>query len=360
MKPTLTATLVLACLAAAPTLGAAALQDIAKVRLRFAPAEGTVLAKTFDQTHGLVMRDSQIAGDDKAQIAMDQIELETRTLVSCTDEYLEVGPERPLAFRRKHDRVGFVANATRGAQEERIDTLTGHGAIGGHVVAFTWVPEEGDYGKRYVGPESEESFLPDLVAATSLEGLLPEREVSIGDEWTIPLMNMREVLAPGGEMTIRYERTTSILLARTLVMGVAGGLWEAFEGEPGGTVKARLESVRAEDGRRIAEVLLSIDLHCEVDQTELANELRNAIELSAGMSVAEAHLTLDLRGGGVLRWDVDRGLPVALELVCEEEVISEHVLGERTSDSPILHPVSESQRLHLSGAVRVEATFEVK
>jgi hypothetical protein len=161
-------------------------------------------------------------------------------------------------------------------------------------------------------------------------------------------------------MPIRYERTASILLARTLIMGVGGGLWEAFATEPTGSFKARLEGVREEDGRRLADVVLLVDVHCEVDQTELANQLRNAIELSAGMSVAEAHLTLDLQGGGRMVWDVDRGLPVSLEMVCEQEVISEHRLAERTSDTPILHPVSESQRLHLAGALRVDATFEVK
>jgi hypothetical protein len=253
-----------------------------------------------------------------------------------------------------------VANATRGAQEERVDTLTGHGALGGHVVAFTWVPEEEAYGKHYLGVESEEPYLATLDAQANLEGLLPGREVRVGDEWSIAPMRLRDVLAPGGEMPIRYERTASILLARTLIMGVGGGLWEAFATEPTGSFKARLEGVREEDGRRLADVVLLVDVHCEVDQTELANQLRNAIELSAGMSVAEAHLTLDLQGGGRMVWDVDRGLPVSLEMVCEQEVISEHRLAERTSDTPILHPVSESQRLHLAGALRVDATFEVK
>jgi hypothetical protein len=173
-------------------------------------------------------------------------------------------------------------------------------------------------------------------------------------------MRLRDVLAAGGDQPMRYERTGSILLARTLVMGVGGGLWQAFLSEPTGTFSARLERVREADGRRLAEIALKLDVRCDVDQTALANRLRNSIELSAGMSFAEAHLTLDLQGEGQLVWDVDAGLPVVLQLVCEQEVISEHVQAERASDTPILHPVSESQRLHLGGALRVDVGFERK
>lgn len=105
--------------------------------LRFAPAEGSRVRRTIE---------------------IDNVVL--RTL----DEYRKVGGGRPLVLQRTFE------EAT--------------GPFAGTSVVFTWIPEEGAYGKYYDAREASESALRDLTEDLDLRALLPASAVAPGDTWT--------------------------------------------------------------------------------------------------------------------------------------------------------------------------------
>jgi len=118
-----------------------------KVELRFAPAEGSRVRRT----------------------------IESGTLVLRTlDEYLEVGNGRPLRLRRVFERSGNPLEGTS--------------------VVFTWVPEEGAYGKYYDAREGPESALRELAEDLDLRALLPASAVAVGEHWQVSGETLGDVL----------------------------------------------------------------------------------------------------------------------------------------------------------------------
>ena len=108
-----------------------------KVELCFAPAEGSRVRRTIEAEHVVL-----------------------RTL----DEYRKVGDGRPLLLRRTFEEAPAP--------------------FAGTSVVFTWIPEEGAYGKYYDAREASESALRDLTEDLDLRALLPSSAVAPGDTWT--------------------------------------------------------------------------------------------------------------------------------------------------------------------------------
>ena len=117
-----------------------------KVELRFAPAEGSRVRRTIEVDH-----------------------LVLRTL----DQYLKVGDGRPLLLRRQFEEIRM--------DDQQVSQLSGTSVV------FTWVPEEGTYGKYYDARESSESTLRDLPEDLDLRALLPASPVAVGDSWSMPV-----------------------------------------------------------------------------------------------------------------------------------------------------------------------------
>ena len=134
--------------------------------------------------------------------------------VEVTDEYRSVGDGRALAFRRSFDEISFVADATvpREGTDPLFDTLYATGPLRGTSVVFAWQPDEQQYGKYYDAEEADEEYLADLASDMDLLCLLPKGDVSAGDEWRIQPAALRDVLAAGGRMPLRYQRTGNVML----------------------------------------------------------------------------------------------------------------------------------------------------
>ena len=147
-----------------------------KFELRFAPAEGSRVRRTIEVDHVVL-----------------------RTL----DEYQKVGDGRPLLLRRKFEEASspFVGTS----------------------VVFTWVPEEGAYGKYYDARESSESALRDLTEDLDLRSLLPASAVAVGDTWTAPAAGLRDVLSREvGECTLTLASVQNTLATVDVSLQPAG------------------------------------------------------------------------------------------------------------------------------------------
>ena len=147
-----------------------------KFELRFAPAEGSRVRRTIEVEHVVL-----------------------RTL----DEYRKVGDGRPLLLRRTFEEAP--------------------GPFAGTSVVFTWVPEEGAYGKYYDARESVESALRDLAEDLDLRSFLPARAVALGDRWTSSAAGLRDVLGRElGECTLTLASVQGALATVDVALPRAG------------------------------------------------------------------------------------------------------------------------------------------
>jgi hypothetical protein len=322
-------------------------------RLEFAPPEGLRINKTFVLRHSLVVVEDQLLGKDYEQMSQDQLELESGLWMALNDTFQKVDGGRPTVFRRRFENVHLEAQAAMPSPTgPKTDLLQATSPLTDKSVIFTWIDEDGEYGRYYDVLDGVEEVLPRIAVDMNLAFLVPGREVAVGEQWSIPPAATRDLFGFGGDLPLDFTRDADILLARSLMFGVGGSLWHAYDAPPQGKVTAVFQEVRTIAGRRMAAVKLSVDLTIDVDQTELARATRNAIEITGGIEVDRAGLKIGLKGDGELLWDLERNVPHKLELVCEENV--ETTRETHRGDLPVLHAVTPSQRLRLVGALRVD------
>lgn len=324
-------------------------------RLEFRPAPGARQAKTWVDTHKLVLVGLSLVRDGLEQSTTEQVEVQSVRRLDLVDEYRRGGEGRPLELWRDFERLRLRADlALRRAEEPLNDVLYANGVVSGTSVVFTWQPELGEYGRYYDRAEADEAQLARMAEEADLRSFLPGREVSAGDEWTVPTDAARQLFSPGGDLEMRFEKTPHVLFARSLMMGVGGGLWNAFGEGTQGALRARYAGPREVEGRRVGVVELVVELHSRVDQTELANRLRNVVELVQGVEVREAWLDLQVALRGELTWDLEAGLPHALVLTGDEKVHTYRRIGGLSIEVPEPQRPPEVQEVRMDGIVRIE------
>ena len=346
-----------------PTLSRASTEPLReplqeKVLLQHAPAPKTRFFKRLELRHALIVKESKTLGREIDATNLDQLEVETRLLIHHFDDYVD--PAKGV-FRRRYDDIRLDAQAAlptpTGPQS---DSLFADSPLNGKSVVFTKM-ENGEYGRYYDVEEGPEELLPRLAIDTSMACLLPDHPVAPGDEWEIEPAALRDMLGYAGDLELIFTRDMNdILLARNMLFGVGGSLWYAFASPPTGVVKAKLEEISDRQGRPMGIIALNVDITCDVDQTELANKNRNAIEITGGFRCESATLQVKLNGNGKLFWDLDNNLPFKMNIVMAEEVVTSHKWGERETDTPMMFPAAPSQRVELIGVVRLDLSTTIQ
>jgi hypothetical protein len=297
--------------------------------LRFAPAAGTKLRKAYKAEHEL--RIDQIAyGDGEGGLVADGSSgwvSGTQRLV-FRDEYVRVDAARPRELVRTYEEMngnGTLTVAQGGADKPKEKPHTeksrAEGPLQGNRVRFTWVDEEQGYSRCLDAFDDEESLVVPLRCEFDYLGLLPPGEVATGDTWSVDPVHAREILAPGGDLSM--TPTGGNLFGRTMEIGVAGDFADFLQ-EFDGTIQATYGGTREVEGTadrpaaRVGVVALDLHLIAHADRTQLyrmampQNERRRPERLEAAL------LDYALTAKGELLWDLDRGHFHALSLEGQE------------------------------------------
>jgi len=184
-----------------------------KVELRFAPVEGSHVRRTItiDQT--------------LAAKGVDPIT--THKVLRTIDQFRKVGEGRPLLLQRRFEKIDWGSS--------RVPPLQGTSVV------YTWVPEEGAYGKYYDAAESKESALRDLAEDLDLRALLPTGAVALRDTWSVPAAKLGGVFTPLGDLEV-----------------------SGYLAESTGECKLTLASVTEQQGHSLATVELALKFEGKV------------------------------------------------------------------------------------------------
>jgi hypothetical protein len=278
--------------------------------------------------------------------------LRTERRLTVNDEVLRLDATRPTEVRREYQTVEMSAHMEPvGVQDIPMPTsdivLTSE--VAGKSVIWTWVPQEGQFGRYYDGVEAKESILPYLREDLGLRALLPGRAVQVGSTWKIDPLALRDVLEPGGRLSLTSDRG-SRLLKRNIGAGMGGGLYHLFSGQATGNVVAKLSRV---DGD-VAVVTLTLDRVRYL--ADLANYVTENIlgrESAAGLDITGGRLILDLNGEGTLFWDISKGRAKAFELKADQSV-------EMTFDSVHANKKKMVERMKMVGGLVGQYTTSAK
>lgn len=286
----------------------------AEVALRFAPAEGAAVSKTFTSTASLEGGDLRVVmdGQEVPPEFLPEIELtvESAMVYAFTDRYASVADGRPTVLLRTYDEIDETHEMTtsivglEGSDDvDEEQGTTGSSTLEGRTVRFAWDAEEGEYARSFEGGDGDVALLEDLEEDTDLRGLLPGGEIEVGDRWEVDAEDFAAWFLPGGDLGVVYEGDGADDMN-------ADPTETSFDGE----LVLKLTGVHDEGGERLA----AIDVEGDVTMTVVAPTDLDDIPVVDGDATETTTSRYELTGE--LIWNVSAGRLARAELEAETTV----------------------------------------
>jgi len=329
-----TQTLLVAAISA-PALLAFALPREA---IRFAPSEGAAVKKSFETITRLTMDDMSMTmnGSDMGMAPEMEMDVVSTSTVTVNDVFVAVADGVPAKLKRTYESIGTDINVEMsidmmGETQENDSSGTGSSELEGETVLFAWDADAEEHDVTFADEEGDEELLVGLVEDMDMRGLLPEDEVSEGDEWDIPLTVLPDILAPGGDMHLDIE------MDGMEGAGMAGGgmdptmmsnmremFGDLLEGEATGT----FSGTREVDGVRVAVIDFTIDISTARDMSDMMEEMMGEnLPVEVDMSVERVDIEFTMTGSGTLLWNLKGGHLHSFELTGETTIAMDMEVG---------------------------------
>lgn len=310
-------------------------------RVRFAPAEGSSLTKTFENKANLSLDEYTISGTGGGQAPEMEMTFTSTQKLVVSDEYVKNRDGAPAKLKRSYDELNGDMSMTMkmsimGQSQSNDQNMRSKSELEGKKVAFTWDAEKKEYTKAFDPAEDKPDLLKGLTEDLDLRGLLPTGEVKEGDEWDIALDGLQAVLTPGGNLSLVPENADE----KSLKMGSEMSSMSNMIGDKlEGTAKAKLVALKEVDGVKCGQIHLELKIHSSADMTETARKALAGAEVPAGVESLEIdHLDIEFKfeGEGELLWDLEGGHLRTFDLSGQTNIKSEQgmnvgVMGKKMS-----------------------------
>lgn len=262
--------------------------------LRFAPAEGSSLVKTFTSESQAEAAQIKITVDGQELppevLGEMRLAFQQKQKLVVTDRWVKTAGGRPLELDRTYDElVQTEHNVSKmpGMAEEKVEEKVETSELEGATVRFSWNSTNEAYEAAFAGEERGEELLEELEEDLDFRGFLPSEAVEVGDTWDLEGRAFRAFLSPGGILHFREEGQEE--------EDDDGGASKQFTENLEGKGKATFENVREKDGRRLARIVIEAQLKSSAEDAGL-----------------DAQMELDVEGQ--ILWDLDAKRIDSLEL----------------------------------------------
>jgi len=285
-------------------------------KLRFAPAAGTKLTRTFENKTEFSLDDLSLKMNGQESPMKPEVEMTTNQSlkVVVNDEFVKVREGAPAVLRRKFDELGTVMKVDAkiemmGTSTPQNKSGTGKSELTGKTVVFTWDEEAKDFKTAFDPAEEKSELLKGLHEDMDLRALLPKDEVKVGDEWDVEVGQLSGVIAPGGELKIKPEEKPDAESPMGMGdMGGMGGISDWLGDSMTGKAKAKFTGMREVGGHSYAVISLDVKAKGSKDLTEL---VKGAMEKQARegmtMETKSVDVEFEIAGQGELLWDIEAG-----------------------------------------------------
>jgi hypothetical protein len=280
-------------------------------KLAFQPEPGTQLTKSYAMAIEFSLDDISLIvdGQDVGQM-LGQLEMnfEQDVRIQVTDTYKAVADGRPTELLRTFDELAATGHVDVTPAEMEMPEFTSSSTLEGKTVLFRWDEEAGEYERSFHEDSGDEELLEGIEEDMDLRVFLPASEVSKDESWSVDLADLRSVMSPGGNLRMLPEGIDVDMKS----MEAFEELLE-FEDLLEGECKCTFKGVREENGARVAEIAVELEVGTTQDLSEFLEEvIHTAIEASGAdeavdLTVDTADFNLDFEGTGVLLWDLGAG-----------------------------------------------------
>jgi hypothetical protein len=286
-------------------------------KVAFQPEAGASLTKTFTIAGDFALDEMSMVVDGQdlgAMIGQFEISMKQESKIEVTDVYKAVGEGRPTELLRTFEALAGSMQIDVTPAPAEMPEMATTSPLEGKTVAFRWDAEKNEYERSFHESEGEEDLLEDLEEDMDLRVFLPDSEVAQDDSWSVELAELECIAMPGGNLSMQPENMPDVDPA-TMEMfeEMFGDLGDDFGDLLEGECTCTYKGTREENGARVAEIAIEIDVAATVDLAEvLEKAIRAAIEMQGegievDLSLDQADLNLDFEGSATLLWDLKAG-----------------------------------------------------
>ncbi|MAE29854.1 MAG: hypothetical protein QF724_11550 [Planctomycetota bacterium] len=331
--------------------------------LVFAPAKGLTLTKTFtsEGDFGLDNMSMLMNGQESPMMPDMEMSFNTAQTIVVVDEYGKVDDGQPLKLTRTFDELStnieVSSSMDMGGESQAEDqSIESSSELEGLTVEFTWDAEEEEYTKEFPDGDGDDDLLEGLFEDMDLRVLLPDDEVSKGDEWEIDPSDLKSILAPGGDLALEPEEMED----GGMSMGPSPGgmdFSEMFGDLLEGEATATFEGTREVDGLEVGVITLVVEIDSANDMTDMLEDMVGSEELPEGMEMSfdRMDVEIELEAEGTLYWDVSGGHVHSFDLSGELALMIDMAM---TMDIPGQGEMTVENTMEMSGTMSQELAVE--
>jgi hypothetical protein len=293
--------------------------------LAFGPEAGTSLTKTFTATSQFELDDLSllVSGQDVAEMIGEvSFSIGTESKIEVSDTYKAVAGARPAELLRTFEDLGadvnIVVAPNPGGME--MPDMSSSSELEGKTVLFRWNEEEEAYDKSFADGDGDESLLEGLEEDMDLRLFLPASEVAPDDSWTVELKTLTGLMSPGGDLRLMPAGAEMDMDEMEEFTKLFEDLTEEYADQLEGDCTCTYRGTRDEDGQRVAEIAIEIEVSGAFDLTEpLSQLIQKSIEKAGGgvevnFSFDSADLSMEFEGSGTLLWNPAAGLAHSFQI----------------------------------------------
>ncbi len=332
-------------------------------RVRFAPAEGTSVTKTFENKGEFSLDHMAMTINGQENPAMPQMTMTFNTTqkVVVTDDYVANREGAPKKLKRHFDDLGSdVAMSMKmevmGESHDQDKNVKAKSQLAGKTVVYTWDSDAKEYKKAFDPAGENADLLKGLREDMDLRALLPENEVKEGDEWDINVKDLASVLGPGGNLSLvpdEKEGGGSDMSMTSGMSSMSEMLGDLLEGE----AKGKFTGMRDVGGTKMAVIKITVKISSSKDMTDIVAEAMKKTKMPAEMEMKFDHMDVDLKieGEGELIWDLAGGHAHSMELSGPVHVNMDMAMK---ISPPGQGSMALEQRMEMSGTTNISAKFQ--
>jgi hypothetical protein len=283
------------------------------VKIRFAPAEGTTLTRTMNNTSEFTLQDYSmtINGNDSPMKPEMEMTMNQDQTVVVSDTYAKMADGKPAKLSRKFDDIsGTVGMSMKvdmmGNVQENENSRDLESKLTGKKIVYTWNGETSEYELAFDPKEDNDDLLKDLHEDMDMRVLLPKGEVKEGESWKVDVKQLGHVISPGGDLKIKPKEDSSAESPMGMGdMGGAGSPTDWFNSDMEGEATATFDGMREVSGKSYAVIKLEVKAKGKKDLTEQAKEnAANAEAEGMKMEMEKVEVSFEYEGTGELLWDL--------------------------------------------------------
>jgi hypothetical protein len=326
----------------------------------FQPSPGTILTKEFTTEFDVSLDDLSLTvnGQDIAEmIGQLEFTIGSEGKIGVTDTYKAIADGRPTELLRTFDSLRSMTRMELSPGQIPEPEVTGKSELEGKTVRFQWNEEEQSYDCTFGDDKGDETLLEGLREDMDYRVFLPKADVKVDDEWNVVLTDLGDVMMPGGNLRVLPEGMKADEETMRVLEDLMARFGDKSEELLDGTCVCTYKGEHDEDGTRVAEIALEIEVNASLDMSEFLNTaIQDAIEKSgAGEAVQfnldTADFDLDFSGSGTLLWNVGVGRAHSFQASGDLTIHFDLVVGiEAKGESQDMEASAE-----LSGTLRQSA-----